>query len=433
VEDHFETLEQVYEDRFVEKYGFFRSYIRQVIYRYLDCGILHNGFARVRCGECGHEFLLAFSCKRRHFCPSCHQKRVVEFGEWLCEEVIKAVPHRHLIFSLPKMLRRYFLYDRKLLADLSRCAWETLKVFIKEVDPVEGAIPGAVIAIQSFGDFLGYNPHAHILLTDGCFHDNGMFRVAPRFDPQALEEIFKHKVFRLLISKGKITEDMVKLLKSWRHSGFHVFCGNRIQPGDKDAMESLARYIIRACFSQERMTYLPAESKVIYVSKNGKEKKEFEALEWLAAMCSHIPDKGMQMVHYYGFYSNVARGKRKKADQDGLISNIMEDKGSNKEYRKNWARLIQKIYEVDPLICPKCQGKMKVIAFIEDEEVIRKILKHLGLWDRKTRPPPKACPELVEWIKSPPFTKNISYEPSDTGHPPFYPDPDYPVEMYIPQ
>ena len=131
--------------------------------------------------------------------------------------------------------------------------------------------------IQSFGDFLGYNPHAHILLTDGCFHDNGMFRVAPHFDPKALEEIFRHKVFRLLISKGKITEDMVTLLKSWRHSGFHVFCGNRIQPGDKDAMESLARYIIRACFSQERMTYIPEESKVIYVSKNGKEKKEFEA------------------------------------------------------------------------------------------------------------------------------------------------------------
>jgi hypothetical protein len=274
VEDHFETLEQVYEDRFVEKYGFFRSYIRQVIYRYLDCGILYNGFACVQCGKCGHEFLLAYSCKRRHFCPSCHQKRVVEFGEWLCEEVIK-------------MLRRYFLYDRKLLSDLSRCAWETLRVFIKEVNPDKGAVPGAVIAIQSFGDFLGYNPHAHILLTDGCFHENGMFKVASHFDPKALEEIFRHKVFRLLISKGKITEDMVTLLKSWRHSGFHVFYGNRIQPGDKDAMESLARYIIRACFSQERMTYIPEKSKVIYISKNGKEKKEFEALEWLAAMCSH--------------------------------------------------------------------------------------------------------------------------------------------------
>jgi len=56
---------------------------QDVIYRYLDCGDLHNGFARVKCKDCGHEYLLAFSCKRRHFCPSCHQKRVIEFGECL--------------------------------------------------------------------------------------------------------------------------------------------------------------------------------------------------------------------------------------------------------------------------------------------------------------------------------------------------------------
>jgi hypothetical protein len=96
-------------------------------YRYLDCGILQNGFARVRCGDCGHEYLLAFSCKRRHFCPSCHQKRVVEFGDWLCREVVKAVPHRHVVFSIPKILRRYFLFDRKLLSELSRCVWAALK------------------------------------------------------------------------------------------------------------------------------------------------------------------------------------------------------------------------------------------------------------------------------------------------------------------
>jgi len=73
IEDHFETFEQVYEDRFERQYGFYRPYVRQVIYRYLDCGILHNGFARVRCEDCGHEYLLAFSCKRRHFCPSLAQ------------------------------------------------------------------------------------------------------------------------------------------------------------------------------------------------------------------------------------------------------------------------------------------------------------------------------------------------------------------------
>jgi hypothetical protein len=85
----------------------------------------------------------------------------------------------------------------------------------------------------------------------------------------------------------------------------------------------------------------------------GKKRKSSKHWNGWPAMCSHIPDKSMQMVHYYGFYSNVTRGKRKKADQDGLIPSIMEDKGSPKEYRKNWDRLIQKIFEVDPLVCPK--------------------------------------------------------------------------------
>ena len=72
--------------------------------------------------------------------------------------------------------------------------------------------------------------------------------------------------------------------------------------------------------------------------------------------------------------------------------------GTSKEYKKNWARLIQKIYEVDPLSCPKCHGRMPIISFIENEEVIKKILKHLDLWKIsppelwrvKARPPPKA-------------------------------------------
>ena len=64
-------------------------------------------------------------------------------------DVLKKIPHRHFVFSIPKILRRYFLYDRKLLADLSRCAWESLKVFLQEAVPENDPIPSVVIAIQS--------------------------------------------------------------------------------------------------------------------------------------------------------------------------------------------------------------------------------------------------------------------------------------------
>ena len=66
-------------------------------------------------------------------------------------------------------------------------------------------------------------------------------------------------------------------------------------------------------------------------------------------MCSHVPNKGEQMVRYYGYYSNVGRGKREKQNWDELIPSVLESDESSKERRKNWARLIQKIYGVDPL------------------------------------------------------------------------------------
>jgi hypothetical protein len=69
VENHFEKLETIWDDLYAPRYGFWRPYITDVIYRYLDCGDLQCGFARIRCDNCGHEYLLAFSCKRRHFAP----------------------------------------------------------------------------------------------------------------------------------------------------------------------------------------------------------------------------------------------------------------------------------------------------------------------------------------------------------------------------
>ena len=65
------------------------------------------------------------------------------------------------------------------------------------------------------------------------------------------------------------------------------------------------------------------------------------------------------MVKYYGYYSNVSRGKRQIAERDDAIPCILEPLGDAKTFRKNWARLIRKIYEGDPLVCPKCQGKME--------------------------------------------------------------------------
>ena len=112
------------------------------------------------------------------------------------------------------------------------------------------------------------------------------------------------------------------------------------------------------------MQYLDQEGKVVYTSKDGATTKNFLTLEWLAAMCLHIPNRGKQMVRYHGYYSNVSRGKLQKEGLDEAISCILEPQGNENAFRKSWARLIQKIYEVDPLIRPKCQGTMRIISFI---------------------------------------------------------------------
>jgi hypothetical protein len=173
---------------------------------------------------------------------------------------------------------------------------------------------------------------------------------------------------------------------------------------------------------------------VVYTAKDGKDTKVFPAMEWLAAMCSHIPNKGEQMARYYGYYSNVARGKRKEAGTDDVIPCILEPQGNSKAFRKSWARLIQKIYEVDPLVCSKCQGTMRIISFIEDPSVIRSILEHLGLWLARARPPPKihdppVCVRSTGRPTAPYVMDDISQLPIYDEH--LYRDPEYSWDDYI--
>jgi hypothetical protein len=108
--------------------------------------------------------------------------------------------------------------------------------------------------------------------------------------------------------------------------------------------------------------------------------------------------KNEQMVRYYGFYSNKSRGMRKKSINTEEVPALVNTEQGRKKFRQNWARLIQKIYEVDPLICPKCNGEMRIIAFIEQPLIIKKILKHLGIWDTHNHDPPQKPAEKIRQV-----------------------------------
>jgi hypothetical protein len=100
VEDYYEEFERVYDDRYQQQYGLWRPVIGEVMRKYLECGDLHRGFARLGCGGCRYQAILAYSCKCRLFCPSCHQKRVQLFAAWLDTHILGPVSHAQYVLTV---------------------------------------------------------------------------------------------------------------------------------------------------------------------------------------------------------------------------------------------------------------------------------------------------------------------------------------------
>jgi len=115
--------------------------------------------------------------------------------------------------------------------------------------------------------------------------------------------------------------------------------------------------------------------------------ERLDYLEFIARVVSHIPDKGQVTVRYYGLYSNAHRGKVRKASLGPFSPRIVEE-DLRRLPSKGWAGMIRKVYEVDPLVCPKCGGTMKVIAFLTDYTVVDRIIDHLKLTFFAERPLP---------------------------------------------
>ncbi|MFN8883900.1 transposase zinc-binding domain-containing protein [Gemmatimonas sp.] len=92
--DHLQRLQTVYDERFAREYGPWRPVVAQVADKFLACGVLDHGFARIRCEACTHAYLLAFSCTCRDCCPSCHAKRLAIWTQWLDTTLLAPAPHR---------------------------------------------------------------------------------------------------------------------------------------------------------------------------------------------------------------------------------------------------------------------------------------------------------------------------------------------------
>ena len=245
----------------------------QTLDAFAVCGDLSRGLARLHCDHRGHDYLVAFSCKQRYFCPSCHQKKVQQFGEFVRHEAVQKVPHRQIVLTIPNRRRKAFQFDRQLLSDLCQAAWLSLRDVIRTRLGTPTGPPGVIIAIQTFGDYLHFHPHLHILISDGAFVGTHAFHALHRTDWEQVAELLRARVLKFFVTKKKLSAKEVQKMKRWPQSGFGIHAGYRIQKDDHDGLENLAQNILRNPFSLKKMTYFPKTGEVIYRSKRNYDTK----------------------------------------------------------------------------------------------------------------------------------------------------------------
>ena len=400
---------------YIEQQPTDRKRITRLVEKYLSCGDLHNGFAKIRCDDCGKVNLLAFSCKQRCICPSCHQKRTILTGMHFTENISSDVPHRQVVFTIPKRLRVYPRRDWSLMSAMASEASAVINQAFGEHAGPEETKPGILLSIQTFGTLMNYHPHIHAIVTTGVFGIDGKFREVFRLPEGLLLRIWTERIFRLFLDRGVISEGLADQMRSWNHSGFSVDDTVYIPSGDRKKLQKLVEYIVRAPVSLERILRVSDDGTVIYRSeKNGchgypddkgkdpvpgarRNYEVFTALEFLQQLLQHVPPKHFSLVRYSGWYSSRTRGHRAKMN-GGRIDGFNLKRRS--DYSRSWALMIARVYQIDPLKCDLCGGQMRVVSFVESQRTIERILRGLGLLEKyPARPPPVAGPMFREVVR----------------------------------
>ncbi len=184
-------------------------------------------------------------------------------AEYLDERLLLARPHRQFVFTLPKALRVFLRHDQRLFAMLSRFIFSLIAEFYSAAAG-RSITTAAVVAYQSFGDSLRFNPHFHALILEGGFDSLGQFYYLPIHDTARLAECPRRRTVGLFMKLGLISQQFAETLLCWKHSGFSVDNSVRLDGGDHKARQALAQYIARAPLSLQKVTYDRTGGRVLY-------------------------------------------------------------------------------------------------------------------------------------------------------------------------
>ena len=167
-------------------------------------------------------------------------------------------------------------------------------------------------------------------------------------------------------------------------AGFSLHAGVMAEAHQRDKLERLCRYISRPAVSEKRLA-LTSNGQIRYQLKtpyrNGTTHVIFEPLDFIAKLAALVPKPRVNLTRFHGVFAprsklrdKVAPGKRKQKDTQN-----QQDIKSPAERRASmtWAQRLKRVFNIDVEICNQCGGNVKVIACIEDPDVIQKILTHL--------------------------------------------------------
>jgi len=194
-------------------------------------------------------------------------------------------------------------------------------------------------------------------------------------------------------------------IKRKRHAsidGFDLHAGAPVPAHDRNRLERLLRYLLRPPIAESRMRKLPDGRIALNLKtkwRNGATHVVFDPVDLIGKIAAIIPRPHINLIIYHGVLAPRAKWRKRAVVYGRPVPTLAvenadeENPVETKEPGRytDWATLMKRTFGLDVLECPKCHGRMKLIALIDQPAVIQKILKHLGLPADipRARPPPK--------------------------------------------
>lgn len=335
-----------------------RDVVKHEVSKFIGCGSKENGFSLYECEECHNYLYVPFTCKSR-FCPSCGVNTCLNRSNIMPSRCL-AVQHRHIVFTISEELRFFFQKDRSLLNELFDAASYTLTSWFKQQSKSEAFIPGIIATLHTFGRDLKWNPHIHILVTEGAMGRKTDWKTFNHFPYEMLRKRFMTK---LLFNLSKhLKSNNFKCLKNKLYkqndNGFYVYAKKNYSSNIKFTLQYITRYTSRPAMAESRILNYDGEFITFFYSRhedNIRVEERIHIFEFIKKLIIHIPEYGFNMIRYYGIYA------MKKFKTSHLKR--LKEKFTNP---LKWIDKLKLHFKCNPLKCP-CGNTLKFQFFVENK------------------------------------------------------------------